>query len=68
MRLLVFPLVVVSQRHTVKMNNNMPQIQAYQEKITEARLQGNPYESKLFYCYYLSVTICIICNISINKS
>lgn len=26
----------------------MPQIQAYQEKMTEARLHGNPYESKLF--------------------
>jgi len=44
LRLLVFPLVVVSQRHTVKMNNNMPQIQAYQEKMTDARLHGNPYE------------------------
>lgn len=29
------------------MNNNMPQIQAYQAKMTEARLHGNPYESKL---------------------
>ncbi|VVC39482.1 Hypothetical protein CINCED_3A023736 [Cinara cedri] len=44
LRLLVFPFVVSSQRHTVKMNNNMPQIQAYQEKMTEARLHGNPYE------------------------
>jgi YidC/Oxa1 family membrane protein insertase len=44
LRLLVFPLVVTSQRHTVKMNNNMPQIQAYQEKMTDARLHGNPYE------------------------
>lgn len=51
MRLLVFPLVVKSQRHTIKMNNNMPQIQAYQEKMTEARLHGNPYESKLFTIY-----------------
>lgn len=34
------------------MNNNMPQIQAYQEKMTEARLHGNPYESKLFYLQY----------------
>lgn len=25
----------------------MPQIQAYQEKMTEARLHGNAYESKL---------------------
>jgi len=24
----------------------MPQIQAYQEKMTDARLHGNPYESK----------------------
>lgn len=33
----------------------MPQIQAYQEKMTEARLHGNPYESKMFiyfYCWY----------------
>lgn len=48
LRLLVFPLVVVSQRHAVKMNNNMPQVQAYQQKMTDARLHGNPYESKLF--------------------
>ncbi|KAL5245259.1 hypothetical protein ACI65C_012669 [Semiaphis heraclei] len=44
LRLLVFPLVVTSQRHSARMNNNMPQIQAYQEKMTEARLHGNPYE------------------------
>jgi len=49
LRLLVFPLVVTSQRHTARMNNNMPQIQAYQEKMTEARLHGNPYESKLYF-------------------
>lgn len=55
LRLLVFPLVVTSQRHTIKMNNNMPQIQAYQEKMTEARLQGNPYESKFIYYYRLPV-------------
>lgn len=51
LRLLVFPLVVISQRHAVKMNNNMPQVQAYQQKMTEARLHGNPYESKLFIYY-----------------
>lgn len=48
LRLLVFPLVISSQRHAAKMNNNMPQIQAYQEKMTEARLHGNPYESKSY--------------------
>ncbi|XP_050538035.1 mitochondrial inner membrane protein OXA1L-like isoform X2 [Daktulosphaira vitifoliae] len=44
LRLLVFPLVISSQRHTIKMNNNMPKIQEYQQKISECRLQGNPYE------------------------
>ncbi|XP_050539717.1 mitochondrial inner membrane protein OXA1L-like isoform X2 [Daktulosphaira vitifoliae] len=44
LRLLVFPLVIASQRHSVKMNNIMPQIQSYQRQITYFRLQGNPYE------------------------
>lgn len=36
----------------------MPQIQAYQEKLTEARLHGNPYESNLFnYIYIVIITL-----------
>lgn len=40
-RLLVFPLVVKSQRNAAKMANNMPQMQAIQLKMTEARQTGN---------------------------
>jgi len=40
-RLLVFPLVVKSQRNAAKMQNNMPQMQALQLKMTEARQTGN---------------------------
>jgi len=57
LRLLVFPLVVTSQRHSARMNNNMPQIQAYQEKMTEARLHGNPYESKLLTYFVLPILV-----------
>ncbi|XP_050419830.1 mitochondrial inner membrane protein OXA1L [Adelges cooleyi] len=44
LRLIIFPLVITSQRHTIKMNNNMPKIQEYQQNVTDARLQGNSYE------------------------
>lgn len=40
-RTLMLPLVVIAQRNAAKMNNNLPQMQALQQKMTEARLAGN---------------------------
>ncbi|KAJ8937656.1 hypothetical protein NQ318_003159 [Aromia moschata] len=40
-RLLLFPLVIVAQRNAAKMNNYLPQMQALQLKMTEARQSGN---------------------------
>lgn len=40
-RTVIFPLVIVSQRNSAKMSNNMPQIQHLQAKMTEARQSGN---------------------------
>lgn len=40
-RTLIFPLVVMAQRNSAKMNNNLPQIQHLQMKLTEARQSGN---------------------------
>lgn len=40
-RLLVFPLVVKSQRNAARMQNNMPELQVLQMKMTEARQTGN---------------------------
>ena len=40
-RLIVFPLVIKSQRNAARMTNNMPQMQALQLKMTEARQTGN---------------------------
>lgn len=39
--MLLFPLVVVAQRNAAKMNNYLPQMQAIQMKMTEARQTGN---------------------------
>lgn len=44
-RLLMFPLVVIAQRNAAKMNNYMPQLQAIQLKMTEARQSGNQLEA-----------------------
>lgn len=44
-RLLMFPLVVISQRNAAKMNNYMPQMQTLQLKMTEARQSGNKIET-----------------------
>ncbi|XP_042213995.1 mitochondrial inner membrane protein OXA1L-like [Homarus americanus] len=38
---LIFPLVLMSQRNAAKMNNNMPQLQFLQMKMTEARNSGD---------------------------
>jgi YidC/Oxa1 family membrane protein insertase len=40
-RTMIFPLVIMSQRNSAKMNNNLPQIQLLQTKLTEARQSGN---------------------------
>ncbi|XP_025834334.1 mitochondrial inner membrane protein OXA1L-like [Agrilus planipennis] len=40
-RVLMFPLVIISQRNAAKMNNYMPQMQILQLKMTEARQIGN---------------------------
>lgn len=37
----MFPLVILAQRNAAKMNNVMPQMQALQVKMTEARQSGN---------------------------
>lgn len=40
-RLLLFPLVVKSQKNAAKMQNNMPELQMLQAKMSEARQTGN---------------------------
>lgn len=40
-RTIIFPLVIMSQRNSAKMNNNLPQMQFLQLKLTEARQSGN---------------------------
>lgn len=59
--MLIVPLVVKSQQNAAKMNNNLPQMQALQLKMTEARQTGNQLEgmqlSKLdqkgkIYCFH----------------
>lgn len=40
-RTIIFPLVILSQRNAAKMNNNLPQIQHLQLKLTDARQCGN---------------------------
>lgn len=44
-RFAMFPLVVIAQRNAAKMNNYMPQMQAIQLKMTEARQSGNKIET-----------------------
>ncbi|XP_053684905.1 mitochondrial inner membrane protein OXA1L [Sabethes cyaneus] len=44
-RTLLFPLVIASQRNAAKMNNNMPQMQLLQMRMTEARQAGNAIDS-----------------------
>lgn len=41
----MFPLVVIAQRNGAKMNNNLPQLQILQLKMTEARQSGNQLEA-----------------------
>lgn len=44
-RLVMFPLVIMSQRNTAVMNNNLPEIQLLQMKMTQARQTGNQLEA-----------------------
>ncbi|CAH0718264.1 unnamed protein product, partial [Brenthis ino] len=44
-RVLMFPLVIMSQRNTAVMNNNLPEIQLIQSKMTQARQTGNQLEA-----------------------
>ncbi|XP_055378658.1 mitochondrial inner membrane protein OXA1L [Condylostylus longicornis] len=44
-RTALFPLVILAQRNAAKMNNNLPQMQLLQLKMTEARQSGNAIES-----------------------
>ncbi|XP_023949597.2 mitochondrial inner membrane protein OXA1L [Bicyclus anynana] len=44
-RLFMFPLVVISQRNTAIMNNNLPEMQLLQMKMTQARQIGNQLDS-----------------------
>jgi YidC/Oxa1 family membrane protein insertase len=43
-RILIFPLVILSQRNAAKMSINLPQLQILQLKMTEARQSGNQME------------------------
>lgn len=40
-RTLLLPLVIIAQRNAARMNNYLPQMQAIQLKLTEARQCGN---------------------------
>lgn len=44
-RSMIFPLVLMSQRNSAKLHNNMPQIQVLQMKLTEARQTGNSFDA-----------------------
>nr|CAD7202441.1 unnamed protein product [Timema douglasi] len=44
-RVMMFPLVIASQRNAANMNNNLPQLQILQMKMTEARQSGNQLEA-----------------------
>ncbi|XP_063539953.1 mitochondrial inner membrane protein OXA1L-like [Cydia strobilella] len=44
-RVAMFPLVIMAQRNTAVMNNNLPEIQLLQVKMTQARQSGNQLEA-----------------------
>ncbi|XP_004929631.1 mitochondrial inner membrane protein OXA1L isoform X2 [Bombyx mandarina] len=44
-RVVMFPLVILSQRNSAQMNNNLPEIQLLQMKMTQARQTGNQIEA-----------------------
>ncbi|XP_012280584.1 mitochondrial inner membrane protein OXA1L [Orussus abietinus] len=43
-RLILFPVVIMSQKNAAKLNNNLPQMQHLQQKVSEARTSGNQLE------------------------
>jgi len=45
MRLLMFPVVVISQRNMANMANNSPKMMVIQDKMTDARKRGDHFES-----------------------
>lgn len=47
-RLLMFPLVIITQRNAARMNNYLPQMQAIQLKMNEAQQSGNQIESSRY--------------------
>ncbi|XP_049872106.1 mitochondrial inner membrane protein OXA1L [Pectinophora gossypiella] len=44
-RLAMFPLVIISQRNSAKLNNHLPEVQMLQLKMTQARQTGNQLEA-----------------------
>uniref|UniRef100_A0A8D8QTV7 Mitochondrial inner membrane protein OXA1L n=1 Tax=Cacopsylla melanoneura TaxID=428564 RepID=A0A8D8QTV7_9HEMI len=44
-RLLTFPLTIMSQRNAIKMHNHMPEMQRLQVKMSEARTYGDNFEA-----------------------
>ncbi|XP_022247958.1 mitochondrial inner membrane protein OXA1L-like isoform X2 [Limulus polyphemus] len=44
-RTLMFPLMIKAQQNAAKLNNNLPQMQILQLKLTEARKSGNSMEA-----------------------
>lgn len=44
----MIPLVVKAQQNAAKMNNNLPQMQVLQMKMSEARQSGNQLEGTNF--------------------
>jgi YidC/Oxa1 family membrane protein insertase len=46
--MLLVPLVVKAQQNAAKMNNNLPQMQVLQMKMSEARQSGNQLEGTQF--------------------
>jgi YidC/Oxa1 family membrane protein insertase len=45
LRIIMFPISVLAQRHTAHMHNHMPVIKALEEKWTKSRSSGNPLEA-----------------------
>ncbi|KAG0726622.1 Mitochondrial inner membrane protein OXA1L [Chionoecetes opilio] len=64
LRTLIFPLVVVGQRNAAKMNNNMPQLQVLQMKMTEARNSGDQLNGGCV-CVWVWVWVCV--GVGLNK-
>lgn len=46
-RLLIFPLVIIGQRNAAKMNNCLPEMQALQVKMSEARQRGDKLDAAM---------------------